>query len=82
MSGFGFVLITIKKMDGSWLVFLLEISGSCRGEVSHGWKLLLSGWPVTCKKEFPVMDVSQLALLLTILMDRLRTECKDEAKLV
>lgn len=29
-----------------------------------------------------MMDISQLALLLTILMDRLRTECKDEAKLV
>lgn len=29
-----------------------------------------------------MMDVSQLALLSTILMGRLRTECKDEAKLV
>lgn len=53
MSGFGFVLITIKKTDGSWLVFLLEISSSCHREVSHGWKLLLSGWPVTCKKGVP-----------------------------
>lgn len=69
-------------MDGSWLVVLLEVSGSCRWEVSHGWKLLLSGWPVTCKKEFPVMDISQLALLLTILMGRPRTECNNEAKLV
>lgn len=35
-SGFGFVLITIKKMDGSWLVLLQEISGLCHREVSHG----------------------------------------------
>lgn len=29
-----------------------------------------------------MMDISQLALLLTVLMDRLRTEFKDETKLV
>lgn len=28
------------------------------------------------------MDISQLALLLTILMGRLRAECEDEAELV
>lgn len=69
-------------MYGLWLVFLLEISGSCQREVSNGLKLLLSGKPVTCKNEFPVMDISQLVLLLTILMDRLRMEFEDETKLV